>query len=88
MDPRALIAVISAVLAVVLGPHMFLLLGFTLAATVLLAAGYGIARVAAETGMGVIPVVRPRVSRSWLPRCTPRKRASGSRPVPCLTSVP
>jgi hypothetical protein len=64
VNPRAVVAVISAALAVILGPHLFLLLGFTLAAAAVLAAGYGIARVAAETGMGVIPIRRPVHSRA------------------------
>lgn len=62
MDPRALLAVICALLGAILdsilGPHLFALLAVAAAATVAIGFGYCIARVAAETGMRVIPVAR------------------------------
>lgn len=62
MDARALLAVACAFLGMILGPHLFALLAFTVAATAVLAVGYCIARVVLENGWGVIPVARARSS--------------------------
>jgi hypothetical protein len=54
---RALIAV-AALLAVMLGPHMFLMLACTVIATAVLLIAWRIDAVTMHTGWGIIPVRR------------------------------
>lgn len=63
LSRKPVLAAIAVLLAVLLGPHLLLLLAFTLA---LLAVGvlcFGIASVLTETSWGLTP--RGRARRSW-----------------------
>lgn len=64
MIPRALAAV-AVLLAVVLGPDLFLMLSLTIALAVALVFVWRIDQLVMATGWGVVPVRRRRAARAW-----------------------
>jgi hypothetical protein len=57
-----LFAATLALLAVVLGPHMFLMLASTVIAAAVLLLAWRIDQLTMQTGWGVIPVRRPKAT--------------------------
>ncbi len=64
MTRRVLIA-LAALLAIVLGPHMFLMLALTGTLAVVLVFAWRIDQLTMATGWGIIPVRRPRTAPAW-----------------------